>query len=187
MLTNKSFFERLFAVSLIFLALGFWAAGEVASTQEGSVEEIKYKEDYDRVQKIIKVRSPVTRTEQILNLYDDRPDMDSRLRKYTDDIFSKDLEALLKQNNYIALRGICEHAIKVDPSFGEAYLYYGVALKNDKRMEEAMIAFAKGFLIKNPLQKRAKQQLDIAYRSLHNGSLVGQDKIIEKAKEELGQ
>ncbi len=182
MLTNESFFGRLFSVSFILLALAF----SVSKAQEGSVEDIKYKEDYDRIQKIIKTRAPVARAEQILDLYDERPDMDSRLRQYTNDIFSKDLESLLKQNNYIALRGICEHAIKVDPDFGEVYLYYGVALKNEKRIEEAMIAFAKGYLIKNPLQTRAKQQLDLAYRSLHKGSLVGQDKIIEKAKAELG-
>jgi len=176
-----SCFGRLLGFSILFLA----SALSVASAQEGTAEEIQYEEDYNRIQNIVKVNNPVKRSDQIIKLYQERSDLSSQLRDYTDGILVLDMETLLKQNNYIAIRGLSERAVKVRPKFGQMYLYYGVALKNDKRTEEALLAFAKGSLIKSTHQAKAKQQFDITYRSTTGGSLVGQDKIIAKAKEEL--
>ena len=181
MLVNGRVLRPLFGFSILMLIFGF----SFVLAQEGTVDEVQYAEDYDRIQKIIKVSNVVKRLDQIVNLYVDRPDLNVQLRDYTDGILVQDMETLLKQRNYIALRGLSERAIKARPRFGQAYLYYGVALKYDKKMEEAMNAFAKGYLIDNPMKKKAKQQLDVTYRSANKGSLVGQDKIIAKAKAEL--
>jgi hypothetical protein len=181
MFGNKIISERLFGICI----LAFVASLVTARAQEGTLVEIKYKEDYDRIQQIIKVNNPVKRCDQIVSLYKDRKDMDPKLLQYIDGIFTRDLETLLKQDNYIAVRGLCENALHSRPKFGAAYLYYGVALKNEKKTDEALNALAKGSLIKGPFQTRAKQQLDLVYRANNNRSLDGEEKIIEKAKAEL--
>ena len=181
MFVNKTILERSFGLCFFILA----AILATAFAQTGTLNEIKYKEDYDRIQQIIKVTNPVKRCSQIVSLYKERKDMDPKLKQYIDNIFANDLENLLKENNYIALRGLCENALQVRPDFGAVYLYYGVVLKNEKKTDEAMDAFAKGSVIRNPLQARAKQQLDLLYRANNKGSLVGEDKIIAKAKAEL--
>ena len=181
MFANSSILGRLFGFYILVLA----SALSTVHAQEATIDEIQYKEDYDRIQKIIKVNNLVKRADQIIKLYEERSGLNPQLRDYTDGILANDLESLLKQGNYIAVRGLSERALKVRPKFGSMYLYYGVALKNDKKIEEALLAFAKGSLIKGPYQARAKQQFDLAYRSTTGGSLVGQDKIIDKAKEEL--
>jgi tetratricopeptide (TPR) repeat protein len=117
-------------------------------------------------------------------LYGERHDMDSKLRDYADNIFTRDMETLMKQNNYIALKGICERALKVRPRFGEAYLFYGVALKRDKKIDEALQAFARAYGIDNPLKAKAKQQLDVTYRAT-GGSLSGQEKLVKDAMKGL--
>ena len=181
MLANCSTFGRLFGLSILVLT----AALTAVSAQEGTIDEIQYNEDYNRIQSIMKVNNLVKRSDQIIILYEERTDLNQQLRDYTDGILANNMETLLKQGNYIAVRGLSERALKVRPKFGQMYLYYGVALKNDKKIEEALLAFAKGSLIKNTHQARAKQQFDLTYRSTTGGSLVGQDKITAKAKAEL--
>ena len=117
-------------------------------------------------------------------LYGDRRDMDSKLRDYADNIFARDMEALMKVNNYIALKGICERVLKIRPRFGEAYLFYGVALKRDKKIDEALKAFARAYGIDNPLKAKAKQQLDVTYRAT-GGSLSGREKLVKDAMKDL--
>ena len=181
MFANCSIFGRWFGFYILVLA----SALSMVHGQEGTIDEIQYKEDYDRIQGIIKVTNLVKRADQIVKLYEERSDLNSQLRDYTDGILANDMESLLKQGNFIAIRGLSERAIKARPKFGQMYLYYGVALKNDKRIEEALLAFAKGSLIKSTHQAKAKQQFDITYRSTTGGSLVGQDKVVAKAKAEL--
>ncbi|MBN1570938.1 MAG: hypothetical protein JXA73_24075 [Acidobacteria bacterium] len=153
--------------------------------QDETLADIKYQEDYDRIQTIIKTSNVIKRAEKMVNFYGERRDIDSKLRNYADNLFARDLEALTKQSNYIAVRGLCEQALKIRPKFGEVYFFYGVALKNSKKIDEAMDAFAKGASIPNPLSTKSKQQLDLAYRAVHGGSLVGQDKLIKNAMKDL--
>ena len=164
-----------------FLCAAFLLA---AVAQDESLEDFKYKEDYDRIQSILKTADVVKRSERMVTLYGERKDMDTKLRDYADNIFAKDMESLMKLNNNIALRGICERALKVRPRFGEAYLFYGVALKRDKKIDEALKAFARAYAIDNPLKAKAKQQLDITYRAT-GGSLSGQDKLVKDAMKDL--
>lgn len=172
---------RLFRSWIPSCVLIFTAAVSMINAQDETLADIKYKEDYDRIQTIIKVGDVVKRADKMVALYGEKRDMDPKLRDYADNIFARDLETLMKQSNFVALRGICERVLKMRPRFGEVYLFYGVTLKRDNKIEEAMNAFARGSAIPNALSTRAKQQLDIAYRSLHGGSLVGQDKLIKAA------
>jgi len=154
--------------------------------QDETLEEIKYKEDYDRLQRIAPVTQPVKRAGLLLTFYKERPDLDPKLRTYADNLFARDLETLMKQDNTTALKGLCERAVKMRPKFGEAYFFYGVALRKEKKLEEALDAFAKSYVITgHPLRKKAKELLDSTYRSYNKGSLIGQDRFIKKAVQDL--
>ena len=176
---------RTWILSLVLAAVVPTAAAPGAAAQDSDLEQIKYAEDYERLQGIAAVKNPVTRAERLGALYKDRPDMDVKLAVYADGLFTENMDALLKQQNSAGVRALSERALAVRPKFGEAYLYLGVALKNEGKFDEAMKAFAKGHLIENRFQKRAKSQLDILYRARNKGSLVGQEKLIEAARQEL--
>ena len=176
---------RLFRGGIPAVVLVFAAAMSMVYAQDETLADIKYKEDYDRIQSIIKISDIVKRLDKMIALYGERRDMDSKLRDYTDNLFARDMETLTKQANYIAVRGLSERVLKLRPKFGEVYLFYGIALKNSKMVNEAMTAFAKGSSLPNALSTKAKQQLDIAYRATHGGSLVGEDKFIKDAMKTL--
>lgn len=177
---ERNSLQRLF-FSVLLAVLG----SPMVRAQDSTLAEIKYKEDYDRVQAITKISDPVKRAGQMLTVYKERPDMDSKLMAYADNVFAKDLETLNKQQNFTALKGLCERALKLRPKFGEVYLFQGVVLKNEGKVDEAMNAFARCYMIKNPLQIKAKQLLDIAFRALNKGSLIGEEKLIKQAMQGL--
>lgn len=179
MQTYRSLFGR-FLLLVMVLSLSCPAV----LAQDETLAEIKYREDYDRLQKIAPVTQPVKRAGLMLAFYKERPDLDPQLRKYADNLFARDLESLMKQNNSTALKGLCERAIKIRPKFGEVYFFYGVVLRKEQKVEEAMNALAKSYVIKNPLQKKAKELLDTTYRTYNKGSVIGQEKIIKKAMQE---
>jgi tetratricopeptide (TPR) repeat protein len=179
MIKNKKFFLLLASVVVNFV---FVCA--VLGAQEQSLAEIKYQEDYDRMQKIIKVSDPAKRADQIATFYQQRPDMDQRVSSYIDGFFMKDLEALYAKQSFAILIGVNERALKARPLFAEAYFYQGMALQNLKKSEEAISAFAKCSVMRNPKQDQAKKQLDLVYKAVH-GNLVGEQKVITLAMRDL--
>jgi hypothetical protein len=178
--TTRPCTRLLAAIALIF-ALGFSAL----KAQDSTLEDIKYKEDYDRVQSLLKVTDIMKRGERMLLMYKERRDMREDLRAYLDSLFVRDLDALMKQQNFASLGSISDRAITIRPRFGEAYLYKGIVLKNETKPQEAMVAFARGFVIKNPLQSKCKQQLDLLFRAANGGSLIGQEKFIKEAMKDV--
>jgi tetratricopeptide (TPR) repeat protein len=176
---------RSFRLWFPFIALVSIVSVSLLNAQDETLADIKYKEDYDRIQSIVKTADIVKRLDKLSILYAERRDMDIKLRDYADNVFARDMEILAKQANYVAVRGLSERVLKLRPKFGEVYLYYGIALKNSKMLNEALIAFARGASIPNSLSVKSKQQLDIAYRSAHGGSMVGQDKLIKDAMKDL--
>jgi hypothetical protein len=176
---------RLFVRSLSSTALIFALGFSVLRAQDSALEDIKYKEDYDRAQAITKVTDLQKRTDRMILMYKDRPDMSDQIRTYLDGLFIRDLDSILKQQNWTLLKSLSERAVKIRPKFGEAYLYQGVALKNEKKNQEAMAAFARCYVITNQFQKKAKQQLDVLYRAENGGSLIGQEKLVKQAAKDL--
>jgi hypothetical protein len=69
-----------------------------------------------------------------------------------------------------------------------AYSWYYIGLSEWRlsQIEEAMVSFAKAELLGGELQVEAKERLEKLYRSLHNNTTVGIDKVYKKAKEALG-
>ena len=157
----------------------------LARAQDETLAEIKYKEDYDRLQKIAAITNPSKRADLLVKFYREKPDLEPRLKQYADSLFLTDLDALMKQQNFIAIRGLTERVLQIRPKFGEAYFFHAVALKNDKKIEEAMQSLARCYVIKNPYQKRAKQLLDVTYRDYNKGSMVGLEKIINQANQAM--
>jgi tetratricopeptide (TPR) repeat protein len=170
---------------LFFLLMLVALVTSLVRAQDSTIADIKYKEDYDRIQTIRRTSDPAKRAGQMVAFYRERPDTDSRLLVYADNVFAKDLETLMQQQNYTALKELCERALKIRPRFGEVFLFQGVVLKNEGKINEAMNAFAKCYVIKNPLQTKAKQLLDVAFRTVNKGSLIGEDEIIKQAAQGL--
>jgi tetratricopeptide (TPR) repeat protein len=167
----------------LLLAIAFAAGSSAVFAQD--IDDPQYNEDYERMQQIIKISNPEKRVEQLLVFYKLRPKLNSQIRDYADGYFIKDLRALLGQQKYAQVKKICQGALAIRPKFAEAWFSYGVALKNENNLEEAVMAFTKSYVIQSPIQKDAKAQLDLAYRAAHSQSLVGEDKLIKKVKEEL--
>ncbi len=186
MFEDTRLFAKLLSSAALILALGFSAV----RAQDSALEDIQYKEDYDRIQTILKVTDVLKRGDRILAMYRERPDMNPQLRNYLDNLFVRDLENLMKQQNFVALRSLCDRALKVRPRFGEVYMFQGIVLKNEKKPQEAMTAFARSYVLTTQpatksIRSRAKQQLDLLYRAANGGSLIGQEKMIKESMQGL--
>jgi tetratricopeptide (TPR) repeat protein len=66
-----------------------------------------------------------------------------------------------------------------------AYYFLAQSYWQQSKIDLAMKNFAKAYLIKGPVSAAAKQYLDNLYKTTHGNSLVGQDRVIEKARMEL--
>jgi hypothetical protein len=178
-------YVREFACSIAASALMLGLIQSCALAQDAALEDIKYKEDYDRVQTMLKMSDLMKRVNVALSMYKDRRDMNEQLRNYLDSLFVRDLDTLMKQQNLAVLKSVSDQALKIRPRFGEVYLYQGIVLKNEKKSLEAMTAFARGSVIQNPLKNKCKQQFDLLYRAAHGGSLIGQEKFIKESMKDL--
>jgi tetratricopeptide (TPR) repeat protein len=66
-----------------------------------------------------------------------------------------------------------------------AYYKLAQAYWQQNRIDLAMKNFAKAYLLNGSSSRAARQYLDQLYKSTHQQSLVGIERVIEKAKEEL--
>jgi tetratricopeptide (TPR) repeat protein len=66
-----------------------------------------------------------------------------------------------------------------------AYYKLAQAYWQQNRIDLAMKNFAKAYLLGGQTSRPARQYLDQLYKSTHQQSLVGEERVIEKAKEEL--
>jgi tetratricopeptide (TPR) repeat protein len=65
----------------------------------------------------------------------------------------------------------------------EAHYYIGMSRWNQKQIDPAMDAFAKGVAQGNtPYRATCQKQLEKLYRATHNGSLAGLDELLERAR-----
>jgi tetratricopeptide (TPR) repeat protein len=154
------------------------------AVQLPSTKDIQYSEDYEKLQEIGKIPQLSKRAEALLSFMRERPH--SQLTEYADRSFFEALDLLIKQSNNAAAQGFAQRMMKLRPRSGEAYLFYGITLKNQQRYDEAMDVLAKSYLMKgNKLAPKAKELLDAMYRARHSGSLTGEDALLKKAQQEL--
>ena len=184
MLAGINFRKRLALLFGVLMVLGYSQA--LAQDQEEESKDVKlYREDYDRYQKMMAIQDSTKRADALFNFIKDRPD--SKVVPNAQMAYLQIVDSLSKAEKFPAVITQCERMIKVRPSIGETYWFYGGALKNTNRLPEAMIALAKCTLIKNGLSTRANEFLEYLFRSQHQGSLIGLEKIKKTAKEELGR
>ncbi len=176
---------HLFSLMIALLGfLCFWGIPQVPA-QEESKEEAQYREDYERVQKIVAISDTGKRAEQLLQFFKDRPN--SKMNEYAQGQFFQILEGYAKAENKTELVAWSERYIKLRPRVGETYYFYGYGLKNAEKFNEAMDALAKCYVLKNPISPKAKDFLDFIYKARNKGSLAGEDAIIKKAQQELSK
>ncbi len=173
----------------MFMLFGMVRAFAQAETEEEKQERL-YREDYERYQKMAALPDLTKRADLLLAFVRERPD--SKMMQYAQDNLLRVLDALLKQENNVAVLGISERFIKLRPKVGETYYFYGASLKNSNKFPEAMDALAKCYLLKNPLSTRAKDALERMYKARNPaedavGANVGIQKIIRKAQDEIGK
>ena len=66
-----------------------------------------------------------------------------------------------------------------------AYYYLGLSYWQQNKVDIAMLNLAKAFILKGNASASAKQHLDNLYKSTHGQSLVGQDRVIARAQQDL--
>jgi len=75
-----------------------------------------------------------------------------------------------------------KEAIKAE-KYGQGYYQIGLCLDNQKAIEEACLYYAAAVLIDEEDAQKAKARLEVLYKSLHNNTLIGIDKVYTKAKD----
>ena len=75
-------------------------------------------------------------------------------------------------------------AIKAEP-YGEGYYYIGMCQRNQDQIDDAMVSLAKATKFGGEIAPKAKDYLEKLYRTMHNNTLIGIDKIYKKADEEI--
>src|SRR5690606_15948294 len=91
-----------------------------------------------------------------------------------------------ESNRWSTARQHYETVLKITPRsngarHAEAYYYVGRALWDDKQIDAAMEAFAKGSVIQGaPHADPCRKSLETLYRSTHNDSLAGLDEFINR-------
>lgn len=170
---------------LPLLGLLIWSEISELRAQEESAEDKQYREDYDRVQKMVALADPIKRADQLFLFLKERPN--SKVAEYAQGNYLLVLESLLKKEDFAQLMKQSERFVALRPRVGEGYYFYGSALRNADKNDEAMVALAKCSLIRNAAAARARRYLEVIYKSQNKGSLIGLDKVFKKAQAELGK
>lgn len=90
-----------------------------------------------------------------------------------------------EQKDYSTAIANLENSVKYFKRNGLAYYYMGLSYWQQNKVDMAMLDLAKAYLLGGPSAAAAKQHLDNLYKSTHQQTLVGQERVINKAKEEL--
>ena len=90
-----------------------------------------------------------------------------------------------EQKDYATAIASLENSTKHFKRNGPAYYYLGLSYWQQNKVDMAMLNLAKAYLLGGPTAAPAKQHLDNLYKTTHQQTLVGQERIINKAKEEL--
>lgn len=94
--------------------------------------------------------------------------------------------SLAEQGDHAAAVAEYEKALASE-KYAEGFYGIGLSLDSAKDIEAALPYYAAAELMGGPVAPRAKERLEIVYRTLHNDSLVGIDKVYRKARSLLGE
>ena len=179
-------FHLLWVLPLLILVISMGSSRLSAQDEQESPEAKQYREDYERLQKTMAISDPLKRADGLLVFMKDRPD--SKMSDYVQGNYLQVLEGLAKAEKYPLVVTLSERFIKQRPRVGEAYYFYGAALKNTGKVPEAMDALAKCAVMKNNnAARKAREFLEYIYKSQNQGSLVGIDRVLKKAQDDLSK
>jgi len=92
-----------------------------------------------------------------------------------------------QKNNYPeAIRNL-DSAVKYYKRYEMAYYYLGMSYWRQSKLDAAMLNFAKAYIIKGPTANSAKQYLDQLWKPGHRNSTAGEERVIERAQQDLKQ
>jgi hypothetical protein len=77
-------------------------------------------------------------------------------------------------------------ALKAE-KFDAAFYYIGLCQWKQNQVEDAMVSFAKAELLKGEMREQAKERLELLYKSVHNNTTIGIEKVYRKAQSELNE
>jgi hypothetical protein len=182
MFKKRTLIFRLFPLLGLLVIL----SAAAALAQDDEPADVKqYREDYDRLQKVMAISDITKRSDALLVFLKERPD--SKMVDYAQGNYLQILEGLAKAEKWPAMVALSEKFIKQRPKVGETYYFYGAALKNSQRLPEAMDALAKCAVMKNNASRKAREFLEYTYKAQNNGSLTGLDKILKKAEADVAK
>lgn len=78
-----------------------------------------------------------------------------------------------------------ESAVKYLKRFDNAYFIMGMCYWQTNKIEPAMLNFAKAYVIRGGISNQAKQQLDKIWKGSHQNSLAGEERMIDRATQDL--
>lgn len=78
-----------------------------------------------------------------------------------------------------------DSAVKYFKRNDSAYYWLGMSYWQQNKLDAAMLNFAKAYLIKGSTSSAAKKYLDQLYASSHRNSLVGLNRVLERAQQDL--
>jgi hypothetical protein len=168
---------------LLGVVLWFGAAQVQAQEDETSAQK-QYREDYEEYQKIAVIKDPFKRADQLLEFVQARPKSQILANAQTD--YLSIVQDLAKQSRWDAVVTQAERFVKIRPRVCETYYFLGSALKEQKKIPEAMDALAKCFVLKCLVSEKARQYLEYIYKGVNKGSTAGMETIIQKARSEIG-
>lgn len=175
------FAKKLLPLLGVFVWFG---AAQLRAQEEETAAQKQYREDYEQYQKVLAVKEPMKRADELLQFLKDRPKSQLDLNVQHD--YLQVVQDLYGQSKWEAVVTQVERFIKVRPKTGEAYYFLGAALKEQSKIPEAMDALAKCYVLQCRVSERARQFLEVIYKGTHKGSTAGLDAIIQKARAEIG-
>ncbi len=90
-----------------------------------------------------------------------------------------------QNNNYAEAIRNFDSAVKYYKRNDVAYYHLGMCYWRQNKLDAAMLNFAKAYIIRGSVANSAKQYLDQLWKSSHRNSLAGQERVIERAQQDL--
>jgi tetratricopeptide (TPR) repeat protein len=95
-------------------------------------------------------------------------------------------QGIYAKKDYPKALELYEKVLKFDPKRDDAHYFVGMSKWQSKDTEGAMEPFAKCMVLNKTYAKKAQQYLEQIYKARNKDSLDGLDKILAKAKADLG-
>jgi tetratricopeptide (TPR) repeat protein len=90
-----------------------------------------------------------------------------------------------QKNNYNEAISNFASSVKYYKNNDSAYYHMGMSYWRENKLEPAMLNFAKAYLLRGATAAAAKKYLDQLWASGHRGSTVGEDRVLDKARQDL--